>query len=461
MFDFIRNSFKKEKVENLKNSTEIKSVNRENSKENYSNKHKIKDCVYKPKADEKCFYGVIGKIADVISQATEALSEGVAIELMALVGASISPEKIWTPFGAKKTVIRCNGFLVAGTSQGKGLSSSQLEAFIDKAIGINENVISPIFRGGISSPEGVIAQIRDNDLDNINLPPSTGNKLLVVDEEISRILKIIKKPNETLSNVLRTTFDGRPLEPLTKFNRIKCERPHVVIYGHVTPRELILNVNEEDVHNGLLNRYPMFYAERKVLKPFPDEIKESVIDELASELVEILEWANEKEKMISRSECFEELWISVYPQLATMGKGDCFEESMMARVRQYTTMYSMLFAALDKSEVMYAKHLESALAWIKYWQDSIGYLFNIKKQEANESLLIEASEKILNFIKREIHENGGHAIGKSPITKKFSGKYDGQLIQDAIENLASGEYPQLNIERLKRNSYKISLVEGN
>ncbi|ENE5199548.1 hypothetical protein ABNJ92_004700 [Vibrio parahaemolyticus] len=461
MFDFIRNPFKKEKVENLKNSTECKRVNGKNEKATILNKYKSKDCISKPEADKKCFYGVIGKIVDVIVQATEGLGEGVAIELMAFLSASMSPEKVWTPFGVHKTAIRCNGFLVAGTSQGKGISSSQLEVFIKKAIGINENVISPIFRGGISSPEGIIAQIRDNELDNINLPPSTGNNLLVVDEEISRILKIIKNPQSTLSNVLRTTYDGRPLEPLTKFNRIKCERPHVVIYGHITPRELILNVKEEDVYNGLLNRYPMYYSERKVLRPFPEEIKEIVIDELSSELVEILEWVNEKERKLSRSKCFEELWISVYEQLATIGEGDCFEESMMARVRHYATMYSMLFATLDKSEIMYAKHLEAALAWIKYWQDSVEYLFNIKNQEIKESLLSEASEKIFNVIKREIHANDGEAIGKSCITSAFSGKYSADLIQEVINELASGDSPKLNVERLKRNSYKISLLEDN
>ncbi len=60
---------------------------------------------------------------------------------------------------------------------------------------------------------------------------------------------------------------------------------------------------------------------------------------------------------------------------------------MMARAKHYAKMYSMLFATLDKSEVIYAKHLEVALGWIKYWQDSVEYLFNIKNQEMKRVII--------------------------------------------------------------------------
>ncbi|MFW0993267.1 hypothetical protein ACEV84_14135 [Vibrio parahaemolyticus] len=461
MFDFIRNSFNKEKVEDGKSSKETEKVYSKKHKTSLNNKQKEKGSIPKPVVEDKCYYGLIGRFVREIVQATEALGEGLAIELIALLSASISPDKIWTPFGSNRTVIRCNALLVAGTSHGKGISSSQLGSFIKKAKVLNENLIAPIFRGSLSTPEGVIAQIRDNELDNVNYPESTGNQLLVFDEEISSVLKIIQKTNNTLSNLLRKLFDGSAVEPLTKFNRIRCEKPHVVVCGHITPKELMLNVREDDVYNGFLNRYPMYYAERKVLKPFPDEIPEKVINELSRELIDILEWANEKERKLSYSNCFKERWNSVYKEIATLGEGNEFEESMMARAKHYAKMYSMLFATLDKSEVIYAKHLEVALGWIKYWQDSVEYLFNIKNQEMKESLLNEASEKIFNLIKREIHANGGNAIGKSCITSAFSGKYSADLIQEVINDLASGDSPKLNVERLKRNSYKISMLDIN
>ncbi|CDU09289.1 hypothetical protein VDIAB_270095 [Vibrio diabolicus] len=92
----------------------------------------VKDDVVKPEIHEENFYGVIGDVVDVISESTEALDIGVAIEIMGMLSASIEPENISLPYGSNKTVMRLNSILVGKTSHGKGISSKQLKPIYSK-----------------------------------------------------------------------------------------------------------------------------------------------------------------------------------------------------------------------------------------------------------------------------------------------------------------------------------------
>lgn len=419
----------------------------------------IEEEIVKPDIDKANYFGVIGEIVEVVTQATEALGSGVALETMAMLSASIDPENISLSHGTHRTSIRINAMLVGKTGHGKGVSSKQMKAIYSNMDEHSSKQLCPIFEGGISSPEGIITQIRDTDEEpsNSNLPPSTGNKLLVIDEEISRIFALSKAASSTLSNTLRTLFDGSPLEPLTKYNRISCSKPHVVIYGHITPRELLNKVNEVDVFSGFLNRYPMYYAERKVLKPFPDKISDETIHDLSCKLVGILEWANEKSRELSYSTCYKELWESQYEKLSNLGQEDEIECALLGRAKHYATMYAMLFATIDKSDVIYVKHLEVALAWIDYWQKSVRYLFKTKNIEMKKQKKQERLDKVFEVIKREIDANGGLAIGKTPVTKAFSGKYAAKEITAIIHDLATLENAKINVTLLKRNAMEISL----
>ncbi|HCG5552359.1 TPA: hypothetical protein NJ627_003527 [Vibrio parahaemolyticus] len=418
----------------------------------------VEDDVVKPEIHEENFYGVIGDVVDVISESTEALDVGVAIEIMGMLSASIEPENISLPYGSNKTVMRLNSILVGKTSHGKGISSKQLKPIYSKMKEINPELICPIFEGAISSPEGIITQMRDvnDDCVNNDLPPSTGHKIFVLDEEISRVFTLSKSASSTLSNTLRTLYDGTPVEPLTKYNRVRCSNPHFVLNGHITPEELVSKVDVLDFFNGFLNRYPMYYAERKVLKPFPKKISDEVIDELACKLLDILEWASEKREL-SFSTCYVSLWESEYERLTNIGGDDTVEAALLARARHYATMYAMLFATIDKSDVIYAKHLQVALSWVSFWHGSIRYLFSTKNNECKEKKYYEKLEKIFEVIKREIDANEGRAIGKTPITKAFSGKYNAKEITEAIHELASPQHDKIRVKVLKRNAMEISL----
>ncbi|TON40053.1 hypothetical protein CGH57_23845, partial [Vibrio parahaemolyticus] len=78
-------------------------------------------------------------------------------------------------------------------------------------------------------------------------------RLFVSEEEFANVLTHAKKGNSTLSATIRCLFDGGALEPLIKNNPIGCARPHVVIYAHITPNELLGKLDSIEISNGFLN----------------------------------------------------------------------------------------------------------------------------------------------------------------------------------------------------------------
>ena len=88
----------------------------------------------------------------------------------------------------------------------------------------------------MSSGEGLIHAIRDGD--GKADAGVADKRLLIVEGELAAPLRAMQRNGNTLSTVLRATWDGRTLEPLTKANVIKVSNPHVGIVGHITIAEM-------------------------------------------------------------------------------------------------------------------------------------------------------------------------------------------------------------------------------
>ncbi|MFA0672339.1 hypothetical protein AB4584_24345, partial [Vibrio splendidus] len=258
-----------------------------------------------PKLAPEALHGVIGKVVGVFCNNTEALAVALAAEIMSFVSVSIPRGNAYLPFGAITTEPRVNAIVVAATGEGKGISTRQFECVRKRMTELNVSLVCPVFEGGLSTPEGLISLIRDEgDIESEkNISDSVGSQLLVIEEEMSSIFNLANNARNNFKPLFRELFDGISVSPLTKYNKVSCESPHVAFFGHITQQELHLVVRDVDKFNGFLNRFPLFFAKRENSTPFPYKIPESSIDMIASEFLDIIGWVKEEEHEMECSTC--------------------------------------------------------------------------------------------------------------------------------------------------------------
>jgi hypothetical protein len=68
------------------------------------------------------------------------------------------------------------------------------------------------------------------------------------------VLKQATRDINTLSPVLRSAWDGRPLAILTRTAPARASAAHISVIGHITAVELRHHANGVELANGFLNR---------------------------------------------------------------------------------------------------------------------------------------------------------------------------------------------------------------
>ncbi|HCG7078115.1 hypothetical protein ACSTJ7_12830 [Vibrio parahaemolyticus] len=413
----------------------------------------------KPFLSEKGRYGLMGKFMGELSIGTEAIPEFMGAEFLSYISASIQRGFSYVKYGTGKTEPRCNALLVADSGAGKGISSKQLSSVIERVS--DKEVLAPKHTGGLSTTEGIVNRLRDDIYDNEgNIIEGVSDKrLFVSEEEFANVLTHAKKGNSTLSATIRCLFDGGALEPLIKNNPIGCARPHVVIYAHITPNELLGKLDSIEISNGFLNRFPIFYGSIQPDVPFPKSLDNECVQGLAEQLEKVLKWGNEKEREFTYSGEYKKLWEENYSKLRNLGAKGSIEGSLLTRARHYASMYAMVFAITDCSTIIDAKHLEASLAWIDYWHQSVKYIYDTEFEGKKAEELIGMARDVYKGIVKCISDNGGNPIGKSPLTKHFSGRFSAQQISDSLKFMQELPRPPIKVTLLPRNKHEISLLK--
>jgi hypothetical protein len=311
-----------------------------------------------------------------------------------------------------------------------------------------------IHGGGLSSGEGICFAIRDPSDDADNKDPGVPDKrLLVIESEFANVLANCKRETSTLSAVIRNVFDGCTLAPLTKTNRTFATDPHVVIIGHITKDELIAKVcSGVETKNGLLNRFLICFIAREQLVPLPTATSIEVIEELAQEFVNIFEFI-ERQKIktggaieIRMSEETQQCWKNIYSALSQDHPG--IIGSLLARIEVYTRMLAMVFAVLDKKIVIEMSHLQAALSWVTYVEESLWHLFSNATEQSKEQALSDFADKIIDLLRRQ------GPLSRTEISKAFN-RHKTSEIKDGLERLLNESPPR--IEQVKESVLPVGL----
>jgi len=286
-----------------------------------------------PSLAPEAYHGIIGDIVRVIEPETEADPAGILVTLLTHVGNAIGRG---THFVVGTTRHHANTFacIVGDTASGKGIAESVVEYIMGKAVPDSRDAIGH----GLSSGEGLIDRVRDDDPPDddtqgvLTFAMPEEKRFLALETEFFRVVTAMRREGNTLSAILRSSWDGDILETLTRTRPgdkksgrpskpMRASNAHVSVIGHITPQELGVAMGKNggiDLANGFANRFLWVSVERS--KSLPEGGDASVLDDYAVPLAEAIETARRIGR-VERDADAKSLWASVYDGLTETKPG--------------------------------------------------------------------------------------------------------------------------------------------
>jgi hypothetical protein len=330
-----------------------------------------------PQIDEAAFYGLAGDIVRTIEPHTEADPIAVLLQVLVFAG-NVIGRMPYYKIEADYHHANIFSVLVGKSSKGrKGTSGGRAKSAFRE---VDERWMNDRMKGGLSSGEGLINEVRDevkkwNAKERVTevVDPGVDDKRLMVTEaEFSNALAVMERPGNTLSPTIRCAWDGGVLSTLTKNSPLKATGAHISIVGHITEDELRARLTRTEAASGFANRFLFACTRRSQLLPHGGNLDENDVSKLAMLVKEKVEAA----RLIGRvemSKAAREEWTNIYPDLSAERPG--MLGAVTARSEAQTIRLALIYALLDGVGEINVSHLNAALALWEYCEASAGYIF--------------------------------------------------------------------------------------
>ncbi len=200
-----------------------------------------------PEPDERVYDGLAGELVAAIAPHTEADPLAILAQLLIGAGAAIGRGAY---FQVEATLHHPNEFVVLVGDSAKARKGSSWD-HVARVLERSEPGFGRLLRTGLSSGEGLVWAVRDRAGSD---PGAADRRLLVIEPEFASVLKQSSRDINTLSPVLRSAWDGRPLALLTRTAPAKATDAHIAVIGHITATELRHHTHHVELANGFLNR---------------------------------------------------------------------------------------------------------------------------------------------------------------------------------------------------------------
>ncbi len=406
-----------------------------------------------PKPDPACLYGLVGDIARAGAETTEANPFAVALNALAYIGCGVGRGP-FLPVGNTYHHARIFGLHVGRSAIGRKGEAVSLLHRIDMSLRQSDEVLCPqVHRGGLSSREGLICLIHDGFMEGKNEVPAIQDKRLwVLESEFANILHQTKRDGNTLSAALRDCWDGATMKPATKTNRISASNPHISLSAAVTPSELLSLIEARELSNGFANRFITIYSERYRLLPFASATHQSDVDALAARVADVLRfagadrWVDRDHLRMSFDPAARKLYERLYRGELNRHDFGPLVTGLLQRRAPVLLRLAMIFALTDQTEIIGQAHIEAALAWIRFWVDSVRFVFNSGAQELAQQEITTAAGKIVEFL----------ANGRKSRWEISAGCFHGKLSKDrldaALDELLHATPPTVLVQVEERKS---------
>jgi hypothetical protein len=367
-----------------------------------------------PVLDSAALQGGAGEIVRLIEPTTEADPAAVLASLLAAVGVLCNEgPRLEVANNVHRALIW--PLIVGRTSSGaKGTSWDVVRRVVNKV----DPLLSARITTGLSSGEGLIEAVRDpvGEPDDKDFDEGVSDKrLIVVEPEFAAVLARMGRQGNTLGTVLRTAWDGSPLQLLNRKNsKLTAKAHHIAVIGHVTPGELVAKLDDSDLSGGTVNRYLLILSKRSKLLPDGGNIPEHGLQRAAGIIRTAVAAADAHSTIYQRTPAAETLWRSRYTDL-TADRGEGRDGQATARAVPQVLRLALAYALLDAQTEIDAPHLDAALALWAYAEASARYVFGQPghTQESGEQ------RKLLDFITTA----GGTGVSRSDIYRDCFGKH--------------------------------------
>lgn len=319
--------------------------------------------------DAAAFHGPAGEFVLLTEPHTEADPMALLMQFLVAFGTLAGRSAYW-PIEASRHYANEFCVLVGASGKGrKGSSWDHVEAVLD--------VIEPTFTtqrvvSGLSSGEGLIAQVADTDGGDHAASAEEDKRRLVVEPEFAQVMKVLAREGNTLSPVVRNAWDGKSLQTMNKNSPLRATGAHIGIIGHVTKDELLRYLNATELANGFFNRFLVVAVQRSKILPFGGALDSTALSRVRDSAKHAVARAR-RPRPIAFDEQARERWIDVYPRLSDGRPG--MHGAATARAEAHTARLALVYALLDGADAIALAHLEAALALWAYADASARWVF--------------------------------------------------------------------------------------
>lgn len=356
------------------------------------------------------FYGLAGDIVRTIEPHTEADPVAILVQFIVAAGNAIGRGPHVRIEGDQHGP-NLNAVIIGRTAKGrKGTAWSRVRQVMEHA---ESDWLRLRVHSGLSTGEGLIWHVRDPIMEHVRdgkavdaelvereADPGVADKrLMVLEPEFARVLRVMRREGNTLSSIIREAWDRGDLATLTKHSAARATGAHISIVGHITADELREALSRTDIANGYANRFLYPCAQRARLLPFGGaDLDETVLCELGRRVRTAMGIG----RGVGRVEMTAEArngWEAVYPALSAERPG--LVGAVIARAEAQVIRLALNYTLLDRKDAIDIPHLRAALALWEYCEASANYVFgNARGDPLADNLVLALREAGANGLSR-------------------------------------------------------------
>ena len=360
--------------------------------------------------DEAAFHGPAGEFVLRTEPHTEADPMALLMQFIVAFGVAAGRNAYW-PIEASRHYPNEFVVLVGASGKGrKGSSWDHIEAVLNDAAA---DFVAGALVSGLSSGEGLISQVADADDDRA---PHDARRL-VMEPEFAQVMKVLAREGNTLSPVVRNSWDGKPLQTINKHSPLRASAAHIGIVGHITKDELLRYLTATELANGFFNRFLVIAVQRSKLLPLGGRLAGSDLQRVRDALHSAIAAAQHAREM-RFTDAAREQWIAGYPALSSDRPG--LHGAATRRSEAHTARLALIYALLDRSAAIDIAHLDAATAIWRYADATARWVFG-------ESLGDPTADEIWSLAR-----NRGKGITRTEVRDLFSRNKKAREIDRAL-----------------------------
>jgi hypothetical protein len=339
-----------------------------------------------PTLSDDALIGPFGDFVRAVSPTTEADPVGVLAHALVLFGNLVGrgPQ---VAVGEDLHHVNENILIVGDTSTGrKGMALNTAKALMGD---VDPDWMTTRLMSGLSSGEGLIYAVRDPQTSSEGEIIDTGvadKRLVAVETEFAKVLRVSRRENNTLSTILRQAWDDGTLRVMTRNNPLTATGAHVSIVGHITPLELRQELKTTDMASGFVNRFLVLCVKRRHLLPDGGRLDDRVRAPLVAAFRAAAQAAQDV-GILARDVDAQAHWSQIYGHLTRSRLG--LVGAICNRAPAHVLRLSAIYALADQSPTIQRRHQLAALAVWDYAEASAMLIFGQRVGHRLANFLLE------------------------------------------------------------------------